>query len=79
MDKARKPRLIDQLPPVVRRGGWVDIGHDSKIRLSGRTLLHRCNGVTSRYGLRWLVLDRPLLNYALHKCEIGVDAACQPA
>jgi hypothetical protein len=77
--RGRRKRLIDQLPPVLRAGEWIQIGHDSAIRLSGRSLLHRCNGVTQRHGLSWLVHDKPLLNWMLHRENFIVDRACQPA
>ena len=77
----KRPRrlLMDQLPPKVRSGAWVDIGHDCAIKLSGRSILHRCNGKVTRRGLGWLVNEMPLLNWILHREENTVDSECQPA
>lgn len=78
--KGSRRRLSDQLPPVLLAGGWVDIGHGVAIRLSGRSLLHRCNGKVTRRGLGWLVNELPLLNLILHQSgEKSIDAECQPA
>ena len=74
---AARMKLIDQLAPVVRTGKWIDIGHDSRIKLSGRMILHRCNGRVSRHGLGWLVRDKPRLNWML--AQNSVDSMCQPA
>jgi len=67
---------MNRLAPVVREGKWIDIGHDSKIKLSGRSLLHCYEGKTTRHGLEWLIHDRPLLNWVLSKNPI--DVSCPP-
>lgn len=59
--------LIEQIPPILKSGGWVDVGHDSAIRLDGEHILHRLNGKTKRHNLDWLVIELPLLNYILKK------------
>ncbi len=80
MGKSLKRTTLDSLPAIVREGGWIDIGHDSAIKLSGRSLLHRCNGRVARRPVAWLVEELPLLNWILHReSEKGVDLPCQPA
>ena len=57
--------LATMLPPVLLKGAWVDIGHDSAIILKKGSILHRSGGVVRKHDLAWLVLDKPLLNWVL--------------
>lgn len=64
--------LLPLVAPVLQKGDWVDIGHDSAIKLDAENemLLHRLEGKVTRHFLSWLVTDRALLNYALSKGRI---------
>ena len=79
MDRPNSP--VSEFPPILKEGGWVDIGYNSALKFSEGKLWHRLNGKIVSRPERWLMVDRPLLvwilKYATRKA--GVDSECEPA
>jgi len=74
-----KDHALNDIPPVLLGGEWVDVGHDSAIRLDAisGSILHRCNGKIRKHSIDWLVAELPLLNWILHRSQKNVDLQCQ--
>ena len=79
MDRPQSP--VSEFPPILKEGGWVDIGYDSALKFDNGKLLHRLNGEVIRRRLKWLMVERPLLVWILQYAtrETNVDTECKPA
>ena len=76
MDRPNSP--VNEFPPVLQEGGWVNIGYNSALKFSEGKLLHKLNGRTFLRPESWLMVDRPLLVWILKHSNLKaeVDSAC---
>jgi|19_taG_2_1085344.scaffolds.fasta_scaffold43406_3 hypothetical protein len=79
MDRPQSP--VSEFPPILKEGGWVDIGYDSALKFSEGKLWHRLNGKIVSRPEGWLMVERPLLVWILQYAtrETCVDTGCKPA
>lgn len=76
MTSTGHPSKVD-LPPILQDGGWVDIGHNSAIRLDGEELQHRVGNKVLSRPINWLRDELPLLDWILRQekaltCDVSL-------